>query len=181
MAMSWRDLPPALRKQLIEADPTIRATLRAQPKRPPTTAKTHRPRPFRLHGPDTAPRPLPEPGPGVYRVVVPNWRPATLDDIYARTIKRRIATKRNDRDLIAYYFGPHGADVPKATTRRRVWMEIQRPRGCFPDPDNLWKSLLDALAILDYLIDDAKEAYAKEEPIYKRGPVFQTTIVLEDM
>lgn len=195
MGIAWRDVPDDLRKRLLARDPSLAKLL--QPASPTSRSRSARStfpdKPRKLspqkrlgvhcRGYDVVRRVLPEPSTerGIYRVSIPRWRPALLDELTSFSLRKRMRCKRIDRDMIAYYLGPHHGNVPVATGRRRVWLEIQRPRPMFPDTDNIWKSILDALVYHDFLIDDCKEAHAKEDPIYTPGPILLTTIVLEDL
>ncbi len=114
----------------------------------------------------------------INRIVIPLWRPASSNEF--RTVGRKIKIKRSDRDMVCGYALLHG--TPRAGGRRRVSLEITlgpRDREC--DPDNLWKSLLDALKHAKMLIDDRRAYCECGDVSFGRGEQLSTKIILEDI
>jgi Holliday junction resolvase RusA-like endonuclease len=116
-----------------------------------------------------------------WKIEVPLWRPATVNDLTKRSNhwSRAARIKQRDLELVACY--SIVAKVPKAIGKRRVGLEIVKARGRFPDPDNVWKSLLDALVLLGLLIDDSAKWCELTPPVFTRGPMTRTVITLTEM
>lgn len=116
-----------------------------------------------------------------WKIEIPLWRPATVNDLIKRGNhwSRAARLKNANLDMIVCYSVI--ANVPRATGKRRVGLEIIQPRGRFPDPDNVWKSLLDALVRLVLLVDDSAKWCELAPPIFKRGPMLRTVITLTEM
>src|SRR5690349_16588440 len=88
-----------------------------------------------------------------HRIAVEGWRPALVNELVGVHWAKAAKFKRLDRQMIAVY--AHKAGIPRATGRRRVSLEIAGPwRGRTPDPDNCWKSVLDACVAAGLLLDD---------------------------
>jgi Holliday junction resolvase RusA-like endonuclease len=115
-----------------------------------------------------------------YEIVVPNWSPTPLNKLLGCHWGTRSRLKRADADLVAVY--AMRAGVPRATGRRRVTLRLTLgPRQRAPDPDSLWKSLLDALVRAGLLVDDDRFGVELGEVTFERGPEPATVIVLEDL
>jgi Holliday junction resolvase RusA-like endonuclease len=115
-----------------------------------------------------------------WKIEIPLWRPATVNDMTKRGNhwSRAARLKQRDLEMIACY--SIVAKVPEATRKRRVGLEIVQPIGRFPDPDNVWKSLLDALVLLGLLRDDSAKWCELAPPVFTRGPG-RTVITLTDL
>jgi hypothetical protein len=117
---------------------------------------------------------------GTHRIEVPNWLPTPLNRLLGCHWGTRSRLKRADADLVAVY--AMRAGVPRATSRRRVTLRLTLgPRQRAPDPDALWKSLLDGLVRAGLLVDDNYQGVELGEVIFERGPEQSTRIVLEDL
>ncbi len=115
------------------------------------------------------------------RIIIPRWRPWP-DNKLAGGIHWAVRKKRKDMDksMVAVYADMSG--TPKATGKRRVQLEIiLTGRQKMTDPMAYAKSLLDALVHCGLLIDDTGEWVEWIPPVYTRGDVGVTTIVLEDL
>ena len=118
----------------------------------------------------------------VHRFTIPDWRPVTLNIMMGGTLRNRIKRKKQDREFIGVY--ARIADVPPATGRRRVSLEINLSgRQKEADPDALFKSLNDGLVHARLLIDDSKKYVELGDVVYSRNKTEPagTTIVLEDL
>jgi hypothetical protein len=124
------------------------------------------------------PRPKAMPRPATYRMDIPGWRPALINDLVGR--HPMAIHKRKGRDLKQVATACLVFGVPKATTRRRVRLTISGRYGRFPDDDSPFKSVLDALVRCGALVDDSREWCECDEPRFVRGPRF-TVIELEDI
>jgi hypothetical protein len=115
----------------------------------------------------------------VYRLVIPAWRPATVNELF-KSVRARIGLKKRDRLFVTMYARAQG--VPLAFGPRRVSLCLTLPaKGKAPDPDNLWKSLLDALTSASLLVDD-DAGHCQLGPVtFSRGPALETAITLEDL
>lgn len=117
--------------------------------------------------------------PAAHRIEVPGWRPATVNELTKRSRHWGAAArlKRRDRRVVAWHAALAG--TPRATARRRVSLSIRQPRGR-PDPDGLWKSVLDALVAAGLLVDDSARYCEMGPAAVAPGPL-GTTIELEDL
>lgn len=112
-----------------------------------------------------------------YTIVIPDWHPASLNQLLALHWAERNRLKSIDATMIRAYGLEAG--VPEAQGRRRVTLTLMS-RRTRRDPDASWKSLLDGLVTAGFLIDDS-DPFAELAPIrYATGP--RTTIIeLEDL
>ena len=118
----------------------------------------------------------------VYKIAIPNWRPAALnrDAKHAGQVGARL--KKADGEMVAFY--AIQCCTPKATGKRRVSLQIvltgQQKEA---DPDAYQKSLLDALVHAGLLTDDNSQGVEWGGVEYNQnGSVTAgTTIILEDV
>jgi len=118
----------------------------------------------------------------VYKIFVPNWRPVRDNQLTGAHHFTKHRLKRGDAEMVTAY--ARMADIPRATTKRRVWLEITlvgRQREC--DPLSFAKSTLDALKLCGMLVDDNSKWCDPLSPFarYNRNGEAGTTIVLEDI
>lgn len=113
-----------------------------------------------------------------YRVEIPGWRPASLNRLLKGHWGKAARRKARDRKVVAMALLAHG--VRPATTPRRVGLVLRETHGAWPDPDNVWKSLLDALVRNGALVDDSAKWCELTQPVFERG-ARSTVIVLEDL
>lgn len=119
----------------------------------------------------------------VYRLWIPRWRPATLNQIMRGHWARGAAMKKADRQMVGTY--AHYAGIPKATGKRRLTVEVvlgPRHRPC--DEDAFAKSLRDACVCAGLLVDDCTK-WLEPGPVTQRRPAkgeeWGTLITLEDV
>lgn len=118
----------------------------------------------------------------IHSIVIPDWRPALLNELMRSHWSKVGRLKRRDREMVAAY--SRLANVPPARGPRRVGLIIggNRYPERAPDPDGVWKSLLDALVHARMLIDDSAEWCELKRPVFHRRPEgFRTVITLEDV
>lgn len=108
---------------------------------------------------------------------LPGFIPTTVNELM-RSVGKRIRAKRGDRDLVIFYSRLQG--IPAAQGKRRVDVTITKPNGKFPDPDAIFKSLLDALVHARMLLDDDAEHVVLGPITFERGER-STLVVLEDI
>lgn len=115
-----------------------------------------------------------------YTIVIPDWRPKSLNELFGMHYMKRWRTKWMDRDLVHAYVSAHR--IPPATGKRRVSLDIElvRPDRVM-DPDNVWKHLLDHLVGCCALVDDDPEHVELGTVRQAWGSRRQTTIILEDL
>lgn len=123
---------------------------------------------------------MPTTAPAVYRVAIPGWRPALLNEYVGRHWSVGARLKKRDRKFVgdACWYG----GVLAATCRRRVTLTIvlgPRQRQC--DPDAPWKSLLDALKTAGALVDDSPDWCEVAPLVIERGARLETVIELTDI
>jgi Holliday junction resolvase RusA-like endonuclease len=112
-------------------------------------------------------------------LTIPNWYPVSLNEMagYHWSVKARL--KRQDVDMIAGYAMQAG--LRKASCKRYVRIYFHGwHRGRRPDPDNLLKSLLDAMVQAGLLVDDSLTWCEWERPEIIQSTVKQTVITISD-
>lgn len=96
-------------------------------------------------------------------ITIPNWRPALQNEWTGRHWAVKARMKKADRETVAAY--ALAAGVPKAAGKRRVSLTAYLGKGQRRwDPDNTWKSLLDALVACGVLADDS-DKWAELGPV----------------
>ena len=115
-----------------------------------------------------------------WRVTIANYLPPRINEWDGRRWAVRARIKKTCYEMIASYVLM--ADVPKATSRRRVSLELTiGPLGRGMDPDAFLKATLDALVACGALVDDSARWCELGTPTVERGPEPRTVIVLEDV
>lgn len=114
-----------------------------------------------------------------YSVFIPQWRPASLNQLMTGKLRNRMRLKKSDRYIITFYC----CRLPKAQGKRRVTLHIVLgTRMNAYDYDNAWKSLLDGLVKCGMLIDDKPGLVEQGALTYSRNPAeWGTRITLEDI
>lgn len=116
----------------------------------------------------------------IYKLVIPDWRPTSLNKLLYTRVRTRIKLKKTDHDFIGCYAFKQG--IPKAQGKRRVSLEfILSGRQKVGDDDNYWKSTLDGLVHAGLLVDDYRDWCERGTVTWARGERTSTTIVLEDV
>ncbi len=113
-------------------------------------------------------------------LTIDGWMPCRLNTLLRLHWSIRNASLKLDAQVLAVEAREQG--ITKATGRRRVSLEIRHQRRVTPpDPDSLWKSLLDGLVKCRLLVDDSAK-------FCELGPVSVVaadgrgmTVVLEDL
>lgn len=115
-----------------------------------------------------------------WELIIPGWRPATVNELIAGGPWGAARLKKHDRDHVAVY--ARIDRIPRATGKRRVSLMITLCKGQRRwDTDALWKSLLDALVWAGMLIDD-RPKWCELGPVeYARTGVLSTTISLDEL
>lgn len=114
-----------------------------------------------------------------YSVFIPQWRPASLNQLMNGKLRDRMRLKKSDRQIISFYC----CRLPKATGKRRVTLHVVLGKRMNEyDYDNAWKSLLDGLVKCGALVDDRAEYVEQGALTYSRDwDKWGTHIVLEDI
>jgi Holliday junction resolvase RusA-like endonuclease len=115
-----------------------------------------------------------------YELVIPNWRPTSVNLLLSRNPRSRTKFKRRDAEMIL----AHAilARVPRALGPRRVSYRVTVPAWRHaPDPSNILKSAEDALVSCGLLIDDSARWYRIGEVDVVVGGALETVISLEDL
>lgn len=122
-----------------------------------------------------------KPGPpGRFEVLVPDWHPATVNQLM-RSVRDRVRLKRRDRHAVIDHLVLR-ANVPRAAGRRVVGLTLCFPPGARrPDPDSSHKSILDALVYCGLLVDDGPVWCGVEPVRYLRGDSRYAVVTLEDV
>lgn len=113
-----------------------------------------------------------------YRIVIPGWHPARINQMIGHAWPVIARLKRVDRNLVLAYSLP----FPRARGPRSVKLILTLvPRQRAADPDAYWKSCLDGLVQAGQLIDDSRK-WCRLEPVeFMRGTERSTTIELRDL
>lgn len=110
---------------------------------------------------------------------IPGWHAATVNQLLAKG-KWAWTLKKKDREMVAWYVKM--ARIPPATGKRRLSLTlIMGHRMRTPDPDGVFKSLLDALVKCGALLDDRKECLELMPVAFERAKVKATRVELEDL
>lgn len=89
----------------------------------------------------------------IYTVGIPGWRPARLNELLGK--HWAVAQRRKNADAQRLLVELQNHRVPKATGKRKVILLWGLAKGeRTPDPDGVWKSLLDGLVRAGALVDD---------------------------
>lgn len=113
------------------------------------------------------------------QIDIPNWIPTSVNKLMANHWASANRLKRADTQMIAVYASKQG--VSKANGKRRVQTILTVHKGRAPDPDNIQKSLNDALVKCGLLVDDS-HVWLETMPVQiQRGKKKHTTIILEDI
>jgi hypothetical protein len=117
----------------------------------------------------------------VYRVEIPGWHPASVNELF-KSVKSRIRLKKRDRKWIGDFFGPMGSKVPLASGKRRVSITIVlAPGQRGKDVDAYHKSPLDALKYHGLIRNDT-DRWCEITPVnYDRAAKMATVFLLEDL
>lgn len=113
-----------------------------------------------------------------WQVRIENWHPARLNQLMVNRWKKH-DLRRLDDDMVSAmcrFF-----QVPKATGKRRVSLEITLGPRMRADPDCWWKSLLDALKNCGMIMDDNSKWVELGGVVVTHGPRRETLITLEDL
>lgn len=115
----------------------------------------------------------------VFKVEIPNWHPARLNELMRGHWSNGARRKRADRATIANYC--RLANVPPAESKRRVRLTIVLGKGQRGgDPDAYWKTTLDALTKCKALKDDNRQ-WCELVPVeFDRAEAKATVIQLEE-
>ena len=115
----------------------------------------------------------------MHRIIIPDWVPVSVNQL-TRSWRRANRLKAHDREMVAVY--ARVQQVPAAICKRRVSVTITVDHaGHRPDPDNLLKSLLDALVQCGRLVDDSIQWCELGPVVVEIGSMRQTVIQLEDV
>lgn len=114
-----------------------------------------------------------------YTIIIPHWHPTPLNKLIHKHWGRTMRLKHADAQMIGTY--AHIVNIPKATGKRSVRLIIilgKGQRAC--DPDAYYKSPLDALVKLGYLIDDNRQNLELLPTAFQRG-VKATRIIIGEV
>lgn len=122
------------------------------------------------------------PGFRLFTVRIPGWRPTSLNKLLYAKVSERIRLKKADSEMVGTHC--HLADIPRATCKRRVSIQITLgPRQKEYDDGNARKSIFDGLVACGRLVNDNR-AWSEEGPVtwLPRGSGTSGTILtLEDV
>jgi Holliday junction resolvase RusA-like endonuclease len=110
---------------------------------------------------------------------IEGFLPATVNQLLAAG-RWAWKLKKKDRERVAMHARLVG--IPPATGKRRVTLTLTMGhRMRTPDPDGVWKSILDAMKYAKLIVDDRKECVELAPVRFGRAKVKATTVVLEDV
>lgn len=113
---------------------------------------------------------------------VERWEPARLNRVMRGHWSNGHRLKKADRELVAVEASRHflkAADGPRSVALHLVVPPGRRK----PDPDSLWKSLLDALKAARLIVDDTPRLCRPVGVTYSRaeGKGWGAFIIIEDL
>jgi Holliday junction resolvase RusA-like endonuclease len=113
-----------------------------------------------------------------WTVFIPRWKPCSVNQLLSLHWAASSRKKAEDFKMV---WG-NTRQIPPATGKREVFTKIYiTGKGRTPDPDNLAKSLNDALVKAKLLKDDS-QTWARIHPIeFERGYRHGTEITLRDL
>jgi Holliday junction resolvase RusA-like endonuclease len=113
-------------------------------------------------------------------LMIPGWMPVPLNKMLGHHWGTATKHKRADRLVVkAAVLAYH---VPRAEVRRRVTVLVVLPKGKrAPDPDALYKSLLDAMVEAGALVNDSYRWVVADPVEFARGDKLTTFVTLEDV
>jgi Holliday junction resolvase RusA-like endonuclease len=114
-----------------------------------------------------------------HRIRIEGWRPASVNELTGGHWAKAAKRKRSDARMVDSY--ARLAGVPSATGRRRISLVVTQTTGRPLDPDNLFKSLLDACTKAGLLIDDSQRHCETGTVELRRGKAVETTIIIEEI
>ena len=115
-----------------------------------------------------------------YKLIIPRWHPAAINQFIGRHWKTMARLKRVDRNMVAGYVKLNR--FPIAQGPREVSLLITlAPKQRAPDPDAFWKSLNDALVHARMLIDDNRQYCRLGTVEFDRASERATTISLREL
>jgi hypothetical protein len=114
---------------------------------------------------------------GPFKLILPGFVPATVNELTRGHFRERIRLAEADKEIVGFYARQQG--IPLAEKKRRVGVKISKPgRKC--DVDAYFKSLLDALVAHSLLVNDSPAWCELSTWEIVRGPR-ETVVTLEDV
>ncbi len=117
-----------------------------------------------------------------YKLIIPNWHPASKNKLTKGKLRVRMHLEKIDRNIICGYCLANR--VPLAQGPREVNLTIDlgpKRQAKGSDPDAYWMSLLDSLVAARMLIDDRRQFCRPGRVEFERGAERATTIELVDL
>lgn len=115
----------------------------------------------------------------VYRVEIPGWHPALIN---ALNRNRWAASRLKGHDRHIVSMATWANPIPRATGKRKVGLTIVLGSGQRAgDADAYWKSLLDALVRVGWLVDDRPQCVELMPVAFCYAEYPATIIELEDL
>lgn len=113
-----------------------------------------------------------------YKIFIPDWKPRSTNDLFGHW-SYAYKLKKMDKEMVAAYCQV----IPKATTKRLLRVKIYlNGKWRAPDPDNITKSLYDALKASRLIVDDSdKWLQAMQPEIIRKAITRGTEIFLMDI
>ena len=122
---------------------------------------------------------LPAPIPGRYEVVIPGWRPPSLNSLMRGNLRARMRIEKGCHRVVGQACREQG--VPPATARRRVSLSIGLGPGQREfDRDSPYKALFDSLVACKALVSDRVAGVEIGYLEFYRARQGITTIILEE-
>jgi len=118
----------------------------------------------------------------IHTIHIPRWLPTSDNKLTGCHWAVSRSKKAGDMNMIAVT--AHNQKIPKAQGKRRVEIVLtiaKSKKGRRPDPTNFYKSVMDALVGLGYLIDDNSKHMEHLPTRLETGDETATTIYLTDI
>jgi len=116
-----------------------------------------------------------------HTIRIPRWKPVLTNTLMGNHWAKAAKLKKADMQMVSAYCLQAG--IPRAKGKRRVELVVEiAGRGRTPDPDSMWKSLLDALKQAGMLVDDSGKWCEIVPPqIIRKAKETATTIQLTEL
>jgi hypothetical protein len=116
---------------------------------------------------------------------LPDFLPTPLNRLTRGKLRDRIRLGKGDRELIGCYARQQGLHRLERSVRRRVSLHLVLPAGRrAPDPDSVWKGILDSCKHAGILVDDGPRWLELGTVRYSRsldGETRCTFVLIEDL
>src|SRR5512135_2122699 len=114
-----------------------------------------------------------------YRVIIPGWHPTLTNSLFGHPMA---AYRRKKKDTHQIWLAQLHYRIPPAKGKRSVKLTIVLGKGQRAgDPDNYWKSFLDAATKARWILDDRRQCVETPPVQFERAELRATVVEIEDI